>query len=141
MYHGFAFRKSNLLPLPHIILWVAVGHEGAAQGDAADGLLADDGYCDGRFARFPDADAAVQLLGGVVGEGEGEVDGDGLAAVGFDEDIVAGTGFLDAGDGQVGVAAFEKPALQNQFMSRPAPAFMLLKKSGGSGCLPFQLAM
>jgi hypothetical protein len=30
---------------------------------------------------------------------------------------------------------------QNQFMLRPAPVFMLLKKSYGPGCLPCQLAM
>ena len=63
--------KLYLLPLPHIILRETIRHQGTAQRRTLQQLLGGDGHGDGCSARFPDADAAVDFLGRVVGESQG----------------------------------------------------------------------
>ena len=63
--------NKTLLSFPYIILRETVWHQRAAQRYARHGLLSGDGHGDGGSARFPDADAAVDFLGGVVGESQG----------------------------------------------------------------------
>ena len=63
--------KLYLLPLPHIVLRQTIRHQRAAQRHPLHKLRGTNGHGDGRSARFPDADAAVNFLGGVVGESQG----------------------------------------------------------------------
>ena len=63
--------KLYLLSLPHIILRETIRYQRAAQHHSLHLLLSDHGHGDGGSARFPDADAAVDFLGRVVGESQG----------------------------------------------------------------------
>jgi len=82
----------------------------------------------------------VELLGGVVGEGDGEVHGNGFAAPGLHHNVVAGAGFGDAGDGQVRIAAVEKPTLPEPVEVAAGAGIHAVEEVVGHGVLAVPLA-